>query len=406
MPLHHWLALTPGWFKDTFIGVEVEQWIGIGVLLAIFLAAYLILRLLVTIYVRHLVRPENRDFWQQERRRLNRPLLFLALAATLLIGFPILDFDPDIDDVVNILARVLGSIAIVLLLFRAVDIFTDTLRQRAQLTATKFDDQLVPIVRTSLKVFAVVIGSLFILANLDVNVASLIAGVGIGGLAIALAAQDTIKNLLGGLTVFTDKPFEVGDWVVIGDTEGTVEEVGFRSTKVRTFYNSRVTIPNMHMTDGVVDNMGARTWRRYKTTLGLAYHTPPEKVQAFVEGVRAVIRANPSMRTDFYIVEFHGFGASTLDVLLYCFIRAGDWNAELRARHVLNLDILRLAESLQVEFAFPTQTLHVAETPDRKPQYPPLPPDDDLARTIDDFGPQGAAGQRVDRPLTTGYDHG
>jgi len=406
MPLDARLVLTPNWFKDTFIGVEVEQWIGIGVLFAIFVASYLMLRLVLSFYVRHVVSAENRDFWRQEQRRLNRPLLLLALAGTLLVGFPVLDFDADIEDVVNIGARVLGSVAIVLLLFRAIDIFTDTLRQRAELTTTKFDDQLIPIVRTLLKIFTIIVGGLFILANLDVNIASLIAGVGIGGLAIALAAQDTIKNLLGGLTVFTDKPFEVGDWVVIGDSEGTVEEVGFRSTKVRTFYNSRVTIPNMHMTDGVVDNMGARAWRRYKTTLGLAYHTPPEKVQAFVEGVRATIRANPSMRTDYYMVEFHGFGPSTLDVLLYCFIRAGDWNEELRVRHILNLDILRLAESLQVEFAFPTQTLHVVETPDAKPDYPPLLSDADLARTIEDFGPDGAAGQRVDRPLTSGYDNG
>ena len=406
MPLVPRLVFTPDWFKNEFIGVEVEQWIGVGALVVIFLVATLILRLLITLYVRHVVSPTNRGFWNQERKRLNRPLLRLALAATVLIGFPVLDFDSDIENVVNLIARVFGSVAVVLLLFRAIDIFTDTLRQRAESTETKFDDQLVPLVRTTLKIFAVTVGGLFILANLDVNIASLVAGAGIIGLAVALAAQETIKNLLGGLTVFTDKPFEVGDWVVIDGDEGTVEEVGFRSTKIRTFYNSKITIPNMKMTDGVVDNMGAGEWRRYKTTLGLAYHTPPEKVQAFVEGVRAIIRANPSMRTDYYMVELHGFGASTLDVLLYCFIRARDWNEELRVRHVLNLDILRLAESLQVEFAFPTQTLHVVETPGNKPSYPPLPSDAELTRTIEDFGPAGSAGQRVDRPLTAGYDNG
>ena len=406
MPLVPRLVFTPDWFKNEFIGVEVEQWIGVGALVVIFLVATFILRLLITLYVRHVVSSTNRDFWNQERKRLNRPLLLLALAATVLIGFPVLDFDSDIESVVNLIARVFGSIAVVLLLFRAIDIFADTLRQRAESTETKFDDQLVPIIRTALKIFAVTVGGLFVLANLDVNIASLVAGAGIIGLAVALAAQDTIKNLLGGLTVFTDKPFEVGDWVVIDGDEGTVEEVGFRSTKIRTFYNSKITIPNMKMTEGVVDNMGAREWRRYKTTLGLAYHTPPEKVQAFVEGVRAIIRANPSMRTDYYMVELHGFGASTLDVLLYCFIRARDWNEELRVRHVLNLDILRLAESLQVEFAFPTQTLHVVETPGNKPSYPPLPSDAELARTIEDFGPAGSAGQRADRPLTAGYDNG
>ena len=165
------------------------------------------------------------------------------------------------------------------------------------------------------------IGGLFVLGNLGVNVTSLVAGLGLGGLAVALAAQDTIRNLLGGVTIFADRPFQVGDWVVVNDIEGTVEHVGFRSSRVRTFYNSVVTVPNARIVDTHVDNMGLRQWRRYKTTLGLAYQTTPDQVQAFVEGVRALIRSNPNMRKDYYIVEFHGFSAVTLDVLVYCFMR-------------------------------------------------------------------------------------
>ena len=169
MPLDPRLVFTPDWFKNEFIGVAVEQWIGVGALVAIFLVATFVLRLLITLYVRHVVSSTNRDFWNQERKRLNRPLLLLALAATVLIGFPVLDFDSDIEGVVNLIARVFGSIAVVLLLFRAIDIFADTLRQRAETTETKFDDQLVPIVRTALKIFAVTVGGLFVLANLDGN---------------------------------------------------------------------------------------------------------------------------------------------------------------------------------------------------------------------------------------------
>ena len=160
------------------------------------------------------------------------------------------------------------------------------------------------------------------------------------------------------------------------------------------------------MTDSAVDNMGLRTWRRYTTTLGLTYQTSPEKVQAFVEGVRAIIRANPKMRTDYYIVELHGFGPSSLDVLLYCFINAPDWNAELRTRHILNLDIMRLAQRLDVEFAFPTQTLHITGTPERPQAAVPDPAQEQLAAVVDAFGPQGKAGQRVDTPITDGYDNG
>ncbi|MXY78750.1 MAG: mechanosensitive ion channel, partial [Chloroflexi bacterium] len=183
-------------------------------------------------------------------------------------------------------------------------------------------------------------------------------------------------------------------------------EVGLRSTRVRTFYNSIVTVPNYTFTDTNVDNMGARRWRRYSTTLGLSYATTPEQMQAFVEGLRAIIRANPSMRTDFYIVEFKEFGPSTLDVMLYCFIDAPNWNDEMRVRHVLNLDIVRLAERLRVEFAFPTQTLHLDSGPGQRFQAPVPPEPDQLASTVNDFGPNGAAGQRTDRPLTSGFDNG
>ena len=187
--------------------------------------------------------------------------------------------------------------------------------------------------------------------------------------------------------------------------EGTVEHVGFRSSRVRTFYNSLVTVPNARIVDSDVDNMGQRRWRRYRTTLGVAYHTSPDQLQAFVEGVRALIRANPRMRKDYYIVEFHGFGSSSLDILLYCFIDAEDWGDELRTRHVLNLDIMRVAEELGVEFAFPTQTVHVAGFPGQPGSEPSRPSREQLGEIIERFSPEGTAGQRSDAPITGGYDN-
>ena len=156
--------------------------------------------------------------------------------------------------------------------------------------------------------------------------------------------------------------------------------------------------------DSGIDNMGQRRWRRYKTTLGVGYHTTTDQMQAFVEGIRAIIQSNPGMRQDYYIVEFHGFGATSLDVLIYCFIDAEDWNEELRTRHVLNLDIMRLAESLQVDFAFPTQTLHIANMPGQPQQLPQIPDRTHLRELVNSFGPDGERGQRVDQPITDGHE--
>ena len=395
----------PDWFTDSYAGIEVQQYIGLGVLVAVTIVTYGAISMALRIYVRVRFEEADQAFWHGERARLGRSLWALAVAITLLLGFPALDFPQVAEDIVEQLASLLGAAALVMLGFRGVDIFTDVLARRAELTDSRFDDQLVPLANTGLKIVTLIIGMLFILGNLGVNVTSLVAGLGLGGLAVALAAQDTFRNLLGGVTIFADRPFQVGDWVVVGSIEGTVEHVGFRSSRVRTFYNSVVTVPNARIVDTHVDNMGLRQWRRYRTTLGLAYHTTPDQVQAFVEGVRAVIRANPGMRKDYYIVEFIDFGDSSLEILLYCFIDAPDWNAELRTRHVLNLDIMRLAEELGVEFAFPTQTLHVASMPGQPAEVPEAAARDQLGETVERFAPAGAGGQRTDQPITAGYDN-
>ena len=212
--------------------------------------------------------------------------------------------------------------AVILVAYRAIDIAVDVLARGASEDrddARRQPGSLVAHVDAAVRDSRRI---LFVLQNLDVNVSSLVAGLGLGGLAIALAAQDTVRNVLGGVTIFADKPFEVGDWVVVDGVEGTVETVGFRSTRVRTFYNSLVSVPNGNLMNAGIDNMGQRRWRRYKTTLGVGYHTKPDQMQAFVEGIRAIIQASPGMRQDYYIVEFHGFGATSLDVLVYCFMDA------------------------------------------------------------------------------------
>jgi len=398
------IVAAPNWFTDEYLGIEIEQYIGFGLLaIAVTILHFALLRL-ITIFVRRRYSGDDLSFWEVERRRLNRGILLVTAGITLLVGFPMLDFDPEIENIVNQIASLVAAVGVLQVAYRAIDIFMDVLARRATQTESKLDDSLVPLLRTAVRLFVTFVGLLFVLQNLDINVSSLIAGLGLGGLAIALAAQDTVRNLLGGVTIFADKPFEVGDWVVVDGVEGTVEAVGFRSTRVRTFYNSLISVPNGNLMDSGIDNMGQRRWRRYKTTLGVAYHTKPDQLQAFVEGIRAIIQANPGMRQDYYIVEFHGFGATSLDILVYCFIDAEDWNEELRTRHVLNLDIMRLAESLQVEFAFPTQTLHIARMPGQAEELPEIPDRTDLRNVVNSFGPGGKSGQRVDQPITDGHE--
>ncbi|MXX79572.1 MAG: mechanosensitive ion channel family protein [Chloroflexi bacterium] len=398
--------LVLNWLNESVIGIEIWQFIGIGVMAVIIVVARFAIIFALNQAITRRTPADRHEFWQHEVRRLQRPLLLMLGAITLAIGFPVLDFDPDVENVVEIFSNFASTFAGVLVGFRLVDAGADYWKQVAEETDSKLDDQLVPLARTSGKIFVGAIGAVFVLQNLDVNITSLIAGLGLGGLAVALAAQDTLKNLLGGATILADKPFQVGDWVIVGDIEGTVEQVGFRSTRIRTFADSLITVPNARMTDTAVNNMGQRTWRRYYTTVGIAYHTDPDRIQAFVEGIRATVRSNQQMRHDYYIVELHSFGASSLNIMVYTFIGASNWNEELRTRHVFNLDIIRLAHELQVEFAFPTQTLHIASSVDGAQEVPAPRERSDLGRTVDDFAPDGQAGQRSDDPITKGYDNG
>jgi MscS family membrane protein len=292
-----------------------------------------------------------------------RPGGILAMALVWWAGVLWLGLPVRVLAVLLIAVKFLAAASAVWGAYRVTDVLGEYFAERARGTETKYDDLLVPLVRKSIKIFIFAFGLVFVADNLNVNISSLLAGLGIGGLAFALAAQDTVKNLFGSLTVLLDKPFEVGDWVVIGDLEGTVEEVGFRSTRLRTFYNSLVTIPNANLIATAVDNLGARRYRRWKTTLSLTYDTPPERIEAFCEGVRELVRRHPHTRKDYFHVWANEYAAASLDVLLYVFFETPDWSAELRERHRLFLDILRLAKRVGVEFAFPTQTLHVHTHP-------------------------------------------
>jgi MscS family membrane protein len=218
----------------------------------------------------------------------------------------------------------------------------------------------------------VVIGGLFILQNLNVNITALLAGISIGGLAIALAAQDTLKNFFGSLMIFIDKPFSVGHWITSGDLDGTVEEVGFRSTRIRTFRNSLTYVPNGKLADSTIDNHGLRQYRRFFMHISITYDTPPDLIEVFVEGLRKIVDRHPNTRKDFYIVEFNDMGDFALKIMFYIFFAVPTWPEELRARHEVLVEIVRLAEKIGIRFAFPTQTLHMENFPGQHsltPQY-------------------------------------
>lgn len=410
LDLHAAVQMLPTWMRTPLLGISgLTAWQLGG------LGLWILLGLIVRSLVSWLVGSQANRVLGRLRVHVAEPIVSaastplgnLTMAGVLAIGVPTLEFNVRVAQVSMVVVRTLAAVSVVMLIYRLVDVLAAWMQQRASKTETKLDDQLVPLVQRGLKLVTVAIGAVFVLQNLNVDVGSLLAGLGLSGLAVALASKDTISNLFGSVTIFVDKPFAIGDWVVASGVEGVVEEVGFRSTRIRTFYNSLVTVPNSKFTDAIVDNYGMRRYRRCRTTLGLTYDTTPERIEAFCDGVRALIKAHPATRKDYYEVHFSGYGDFSLNIMLYFFFDVPDWSDELRARHEIYLDILRLAKRIGVDFAFPTRTLHVDTVAKPEPLSRPEAQDRAaLSAEVARFGPGGdmhiAPGPRGGEPYLAG----
>ncbi len=390
-------SMLPDILKGGFI-LEYWQWLGIFIVIIVGSIADKVVAWFLARNVNKW--KQGHDAYKEIENTILRPLGLMAMALIWWFLLGMLGLPDTALAILSVAVKLLVSLSAIWSAFRLVDIVNVLLMRKALATNNRFDDLLVPMVSKSLKVFVVVMGVIFSADNLNIDVTSLLAGLGLGGLAFALAAKDLLGNFFGSLTVLLDRPFQIGDWVVIGDVEGSVETVGFRSTRIRTFYNSLITLPNAILTNTKIDNMGARRYRRMTTKLGLTYDTEPEKIDAFCEGVRALIQLHPYMRKDYYQVYFNEYNSASLDILVYVFWETPDWNMELRERHRFLLDILRLAKQLDVEFAYPTQTLYLKqhqESPFSPREYSPTMSESDAF----------AQGQKEARSIvgsTTGFD--
>ena len=379
----------PEWTQGKFLTLSWWQWIGMTLAVLLGLTFKVITRRVVNLMGK-LAQKTSGDWDDKLINAVNNPLGILSSIGLWFISLYILRIEGQTLVVLKTVLKVFFSIVVVWLIYRLTHVLTEYLKYIASKTETTLDDQLVPLLNRTLKIMVLVVGVLAIIQNMGFNVMSVLAGLGIGGLAIAMAAKDTVANFFGSLMILFDRPFQVGDWIVVGSAEGTVEEIGFRSTRIRTFYNSVVSIPNSEVANAKIDNMGMREYRRVYTTVGLTYDTPPEKLEAFMEGVKNIIKANPHTRKDYFHVVFSGYGDSSLNIMLYFFFKVPNWNDELVERQNIYLEILRLAKELGVEFAFPTQTLHMESFPEKQSNTPPqevIP--EHLRATAKSFGANG-----------------
>jgi MscS family membrane protein len=244
-------------------------------------------------------------------------------------------------------------------ILRSVDFVGIKLKDKAAQTESKVDDGLIPFAIDLTKVVIIIFALVIILGNVfGVNITALIAGLGVGGVAIALASKESIENLLGSFTIFFDKPFKVGDVITLGDVTGKVEKVGFRSTRIRTYGKSVVTVPNKNIINTELDNLGVRPVRRVKFNIGLTYDTSIEQIKNIVNDIQKLVDDHP-MTNDDGRVRFLSFGSSSLDIMVLYYVNSPAWEDLIDAQQKINYSIIEIVNKHNSEFAFPSTSIYV-----------------------------------------------
>ena len=362
--------LIPASGHKKVLGIELWQVLGIVLLLVLVVVIFILIKKIAFFILRKI---QHQITHRTSNLELDKVLKKLAHPISLLISlafidkiFPSLQFSLEVNTWVFLGLNIAETVFWIYVLLKLVKVVMRIYEEFTERTHSRLDDQLVPILNNFLKGLVLVFGLFKVLRLFGVDTTTLVAGATIGGLAFALASQDTVKNLIGTIMIFLDKPFHIDDWIEAGEISGTVEQVGFRSTIVRAADTSIYQIPNSKLSEIVINNKGLRLFRRYNTNLGVRYDTPPILIEAFVKGVREIIIAHPETRSDSYNVEFTGFGDSALLIMVNVYFKSLVWGVEQSSKHRLHMAIIKLAKELGVEFAFPSTTVTIEQFPEKK----------------------------------------
>jgi MscS family membrane protein len=353
--------LFPEWGQNRFLGLQIWKYIGLAVLLLILAIFHFILSRVLQPFVRKVSQSKLQPTLISPKliSRISAILSYLLLFQLAKVLLPSLLLPITWSSFLVKGIRIATALLFMMLLLRIVDVIMMYSTRFTMKTSSRLDEQLMPIVKRILQV-VIVTGAIFqILRLLEFNVTALIAGVSIGGLALALAAQDTVKNLIGSAMIFFDKPFQIGDWVEGSGFSGGVVEVGFRTTKIQTLDSSIISVPNGTIANAAVTNLGARIYRLMNVKIGILYNTPPAKIEQFLEGLRQMAIRHPKVREEGYYVYLSEMADSSLNILFRVQLDVPDYVSELKIKEELYFGILRLGETLGVSFAFPSRSLYI-----------------------------------------------
>jgi len=347
---YRWMLALPGWAKVIILDQPVWRWFGTVIVLCSAIGVYVLSRRATAAWARRGSGSELRSQWSR-----------LASAVTLLILIPIvahvlaanLRLSGYVLEISTFSLWALFTLTLTWAVWLGSHVLAESAVSSQKMLTGSIDSQLIRLglrlVATVLSVGILVVGA----QQLGIPAYSVIAGLGVGGIAVALAAKDSLANLLGSLLIMFEKPFRVGHWIKVDNIEGFVESIGFRSTRIRTFYNSLVSIPSNHLVNTTVDNMAMRKLRAVRTVLHISYATPTDQVENFVVAIKSLIDSDPDTYKKWYRIRFDDFGEYGLHILVNFLLDVPDNETEQVKRQRILLEILELAKTMGIQFAIP-----------------------------------------------------
>ena len=338
-----------------FYGNSILNWaIAVGILIL----SFVVVKILYWIFsnvIRRLTSKTKTNLDDVLINKLEKPLTYLILILGYWISIHYLVFKVEVEIVLEKAAYFLLVLDVTAILSRIVDaLISEVIMPITEKSESSFDNQLIPVIQKGLRSIIWVLGIIIGLDNIGFDITAMIAGLGIGGLALALAAQDSVKNIFAGIMIFLDKPFRIKDRIQVDGFDGTVEEVGLRSTRLRTLEGRIVTIPNSRFTDNSVTNVTSQPTLKVKLNLGLTYDTDEVQMQKAIDILEDIVKDQEAI-TDDYAAGFNGFGDFSLNILFIYYVKPDShW---LDTQTLVNKEILRRFNKEGLEFAFPTQTI-------------------------------------------------
>ena len=375
---------TPQWIEDLAVNVPFlkhqlwgnELWKYLFSLIYIFLAFYIskLLDYLTRVWLKKWAARTKTTFDDLVLELLNGPVKVVAFMIFLRIGLDVFQWPEMVQKVLSKGFTIIVAVSLTYMVLKFIDLLMGYWHRRAEAQEDQeFNQQLFPIIRKSLKVFVIVVAAMVTLDNLGVNITAAIASLSIGGLAVGLAAQDTLANLFGAIAIFLDKPFKIGDRIQIDNVDGAVETIGLRSTRVRNLSGHLVTIPNKTVGNATITNVAARPNIKTEMNIGITYDTPVDKVRLALKVIEEIFKGHP--KTGDLVMSFNKFESSSLNILVVHWWNGTDFKECLGGLQEMNLALKERFDRERISFAFPTQTVYMKQDSEWRLKAESVPPD-------------------------------